>query len=240
MRIYADWSYPRHDRVTALRKFDRPLRVGCCRSQTCAVQVRALCMRHACDHNLAFEACLSLSSQLLKNPETCDHAYGQQNKQNWKRREQHKSTAKIVAASHGMPWLEDAVVREQVKECAPGNQCYENPDTNRKRVQCTFLNRAYFSFVVLSHWQPRTSFQNTRIVARAERPERLLLNDTNVPSGSANYGVRFMGRPTKKMIRVALAICTICVVIGVYYFRWQGVDTSIANAPDYPSAGGIR
>ncbi|MFM0100862.1 hypothetical protein PQQ87_35070 [Paraburkholderia nemoris] len=49
-----------------------------------------------------------------------------------------------------------------------------------------------------------------------------------------------MGRPTKKMFGAALAICVICIVIGVYYFRWQGVDTSIANDPDYPSAGGIR
>lgn len=49
-----------------------------------------------------------------------------------------------------------------------------------------------------------------------------------------------MGRPTKKMIGSALAICVICIVVGVYYFRWQGVNTSIANDPDYPSAGGIR
>lgn len=42
------------------------------------------------------------------------------------------------------------------------------------------------------------------------------------------------------MIGAALAICVICIVIGVYYFRWQGVDTSIVNALGYPSVGGIR
>lgn len=42
------------------------------------------------------------------------------------------------------------------------------------------------------------------------------------------------------MIGAALAICVICIVIGVYYFRWQGVDISIANALGYPSVGGIR
>jgi hypothetical protein len=49
-----------------------------------------------------------------------------------------------------------------------------------------------------------------------------------------------MGYLTKKMIGTALAICVICIVIGVYYFRWQGVDTSIVNTPGYPSGGGIR
>jgi hypothetical protein len=62
----------------------------------------------------------------------------------------------------------------------------------------------------------------------------------NATGMRANYGVRIMGRPTKKMIGAALAICVICIVIGVHYFRWQGVDTSVANDPDYASAGGIR
>jgi hypothetical protein len=49
-----------------------------------------------------------------------------------------------------------------------------------------------------------------------------------------------MDRPTKAVIGAALTVCAICVVIGFYYFRWQGVDTSIVNDPGYPSAGGVR
>jgi hypothetical protein len=49
-----------------------------------------------------------------------------------------------------------------------------------------------------------------------------------------------MDRPTKAVIGAALTICVICIVIAFYYFRWQGVDTSVVNNPDYPSAGGMR
>ena len=49
-----------------------------------------------------------------------------------------------------------------------------------------------------------------------------------------------MDRPTKAVIRVALAVCVICIALGFYYFGWQGVDTSVVNDPNYPSAGGVR
>ncbi|WP_131799919.1 hypothetical protein [Paraburkholderia ginsengiterrae] len=94
----------------------------------------------------------TLSSQFLKEPETCDYTHGQQNNQSRKRRDQHKSPAEDDTVSHGMPWLEEAVIREQVKQCTPDNECDENPDANCKRVQCGFLNRAHLAFVVLSHW----------------------------------------------------------------------------------------
>jgi hypothetical protein len=62
----------------------------------------------------------------------------------------------------------------------------------------------------------------------------------NATATKAKHEVRFMDCSTRKMIGAALAICVICIVIGVYYFRWQGVDISIANALGYPSVGGIR
>jgi hypothetical protein len=49
-----------------------------------------------------------------------------------------------------------------------------------------------------------------------------------------------MSRPTRKLIVVALTICAICIATGIYYFNWQGVDTSIVNDPDYPSAVSVR
>ncbi|WP_186310657.1 hypothetical protein [Paraburkholderia sp. BCC1886] len=49
-----------------------------------------------------------------------------------------------------------------------------------------------------------------------------------------------MSRPTSKLIVVALTICVMCIAIGLYYFKWQGVNTLIGNDPAYPSAGGMR
>lgn len=49
-----------------------------------------------------------------------------------------------------------------------------------------------------------------------------------------------MDRPTKVVIGVALTVCVICVAIGIYYFRWYGVDTSVVNDSSYPSVGGTR
>ncbi|MGF6767686.1 hypothetical protein P3T18_000156 [Paraburkholderia sp. GAS199] len=37
-----------------------------------------------------------------------------------------------------------------------------------------------------------------------------------------------------------ISVCVICIVIGANYFKSQGVDTSIANDPNYPFTGGIR
>ncbi len=49
-----------------------------------------------------------------------------------------------------------------------------------------------------------------------------------------------MSRPTRKLVVVALTICVICIAAGIYYFKWQGVDTSIVNDPDYPSVNSVR
>ncbi|WDD90326.1 hypothetical protein Bsp3421_000151 (plasmid) [Burkholderia sp. FERM BP-3421] len=43
-----------------------------------------------------------------------------------------------------------------------------------------------------------------------------------------------MDRPTKAVIGMIVALCVICIGAGIYYFHWQGIDTSIANDRDYP------
>lgn len=45
-----------------------------------------------------------------------------------------------------------------------------------------------------------------------------------------------MDRPTKAVIGAVLTVCLICIVVGVYDFRWHGIDASVVNDRNYPSA----
>ncbi len=38
-----------------------------------------------------------------------------------------------------------------------------------------------------------------------------------------------MDRPTKIVIGLIVALCVICIGLGIYHFNWQGIDTSAVN-----------